>query len=97
VNKYFLSALAVVFAITATFISCNKINLPTELGQELIPTIDNINTFDTSLEVETYNKIFSFADDSARSIYSDEQFLGQINNDPIFGKTNAQMFFSIHS
>ncbi|HOZ85580.1 MAG TPA: DUF4270 family protein [Niabella sp.] len=92
-NKYFLSALAVVFAITATFISCNKINLPTELGQELIPTIDNINTFDTSLEVETYNKIFSFADDSARSIYSDEQFLGQINNDPIFGKTNAQMFF----
>lgn len=64
------------------------------MGLDLIPPVDNIHTFDTTLDVETYNKIFSFADDSARSIYSDEQFLGVLT-DPIFGKTDAQMFFQL--
>ena len=93
-KKYFLPALGILFVLTAAFLSCNKINLPTELGQDLIPPVDNIHTFDTTLEVETYNKIFTFAEDSARSIYSDEQFLG-VMNDPIFGKTDAQMFFQL--
>lgn len=76
------------------FVSCNKINLPTELGQDLIPTIDNINTFDTTLEVETYNRIFTFSEDSARSYSAQLQYLGLLN-DPIFGKTDARMFFEL--
>lgn len=94
-KKYFLSFIGLSFILTVLLFSCNKINLPTDLGQDLIPPVDNIHTFDTSLDVETYNKISAFADDSAKSVYSDEQFLGQINNDPIFGKTNAQMFFQL--
>lgn len=78
----------------AVLFSCNKINLPTELGQDLIPPVDNVHTFDTTLDVETYNGIFSFADDSARSSYADLQYLGQMN-DPIFGRTDARMFFEL--
>lgn len=94
-KRYFLPVLGIFCGtLIATLLSCNKINLPTELGLDLIPPVDNIHTFDTTIEVETYNKIFTFADDSARSILTDEQFLG-VMNDPIFGKTEAQMFFQI--
>lgn len=92
--KYIASALGISALAIVLLVSCNKINLPTEMGQDLIPPVDNIHTFDTTLEVETYNKIFTFADDSARSIYADLQYLG-VMNDPIFGKTDAQMFFQL--
>jgi len=90
--------------ITATlllFSSCKKINEATELGGDLIPPVDNINTFDTVITVEAYNDLFtlggtdSLKEDSTRSHYSDEQFLGQINGDLLFGKTDAQMFFEL--
>lgn len=94
-NKFFLPALGICFVVTVAFISCNKINLPTELGQDLIPPIDNIHTFDTTLEVETYNGLFDPALDSFRTGVSFPQLLGVIDNDPIFGKTDARMFFQV--
>lgn len=33
------------------FFSCTKINEATELGDDLIPAVDNVNTFDTTLTV----------------------------------------------
>lgn len=75
--------------------SCSKINEATELGANLIPTIDNINTFDTTLDVETFNELFDLKNDSIRSIISDEQFLGYIGNDPLFGKTEASLFLQL--
>src|SRR5258705_850795 len=92
--------------ITATlifFISCKKINEVTDLGGDLIPPVDNINTFDTTLTVEAYNDLFTLGgsvadtlkEDSIRSHYSNEQFLGLINADPLFGKTDAQMYFEL--
>lgn len=92
--KYIASALGICALTVVLLVSCNKINLPTEMGQDLIPPVDNIHTFDTTLEVETYNKLFTFADDSARSTSSNFQYLG-LMNDPIFGKTDAQMFFQL--
>ena len=83
------------FILTATFVSCNKINLPTELGQDLIPPIDNIHTFDTTLEVETYNGIFDPLSDTFRTTISYPQMLGKITNDPIFGKTEGRLFFQV--
>ena len=84
------------------FSSCKKINEATELGGGLIPPIDNINTFDTTIDVEVYNDLFAFPgspdplkDDSLKSDYTDEQFVGKIDNDPLFGKTEAQMFFEL--
>ena len=75
--------------------SCRKINEATTLGGDLIPPVDNINTFDTTLDVETYNELFTMVNDSTRSIYSSPQMLGYISNDPLFGKTDARMFFEL--
>ncbi len=99
-------ALALATVITGTLIlfsSCRKINEATELGADVIPAVDNINTFDTTITVEAYNDLFtlggpvadSLKEDSTRSSYTDEQFLGQITSDPLFGKTDAQMFLEL--
>jgi hypothetical protein len=84
--------------ITGTLIllfSCRKINEATELGGGLIPPVDNITTFDTTLEVQAFNDTFTLATDSTLSLPEYEHFLGVINNDPIFGKTNAQIFLEL--
>ncbi|MFI5128612.1 MAG: DUF4270 family protein [Chitinophagales bacterium] len=92
--------------ITTTLIvlsSCRKINESTELGGDIIPAVDNVNTFDTLLTVEAYNDLFTLGgpvtdtlkEDSTRSDYRYEQFLGWINDDPLFGKTDAQMYFEL--
>lgn len=83
--------LCALFSISA-FISCTKINEPTELGGSLIPPIDNINTFDTTIDVETFNEVFG---DSTRSSRFEQQFLGTISNDPLFGRTTAAMFLEL--
>jgi hypothetical protein len=91
--KKFSSAFLLCALVSLTiFNSCKKINESTQLGGSLIPPIDNITTFDTTINVETYNEIFN---DSTRSNYFDEQFLGTINNDPVFGTTTAAMFFEL--
>lgn len=84
--------------ITSTFIlliSCKKINESTTLGGDLIPVVDNIHTFDTTLEVQTFNDTFSITTDT--TIYSSlyTNYLGQINSDPFFGKTDAKLFLEL--
>jgi len=99
-------ALALGLFITSIFIllgSCKKINEATELGSDVIPPVDNVKTFDTTLTVEAYNDLFilgggpadSLKQDSTTSSYTDEQFLGLISADPLFGKTGAQMYFEL--
>lgn len=90
------------FGVLAIFLliavsSCKKMNLATELGQGLVPAVDNIHTFETSLDISSFNNIFPTANDSLGSLASDEQFLGVINNDPVFGKTEARMYFQLLS
>jgi len=77
------------------FSSCTKINEATELGAGLIPAVDNISTFDTTLEVQAYNDIFTLATDSQRLAATEEHFLGVINTDPVFGKTDARIFLEL--
>jgi hypothetical protein len=94
-----LSILSVFSALLLLF-SCKKINEATDLGGGLIPPIDNINTFDTTINVEAYNDLFTFSgnpmtDDSTRSTSGDEHFLGLITNDPFFGKTDARIFLEL--
>ena len=90
-----LSLIAIVSTVAILFSACKKINDYTEVGGGLIPPIDNINTFDTSLTVETYNDSFRLSGDSLYTLSNDEQFVGLINNDPFFGKTDARMFFEL--
>lgn len=90
-----LSLIAIVSTVAILFSACKKINDYTEVGGGLIPPIDNINTFDTTITVQTFNDSFRLSGDSIYTLSSDEQFLGLINNDPFFGKTDARMFFEL--
>lgn len=78
-NNFVFSLIIFVF-VTA----CTKIT-NTEIGNGLIPPVDGITTFETTLAVKTYN-IFL---DSFRTSKYQEMMLGNIENDPLFGKTKA--------
>ena len=86
---------AIITGIVFVFSACKKINESTELGGGLIPPIDNINTFDTTLNVQAFNDTFGLATDSQYLAASAEHFLGLINSDPIFGKTDARIFLQL--
>lgn len=75
------------------FQSCKKINEATQLGGDLIPAVDNVNTFEAFLDVETDNFLLP---DSTRIGRTDEMALGVLN-DPSFGTTKSEMYFSISS
>lgn len=91
-NSLAFASLLVLFCLLHT--SCKKINEATELGGNLIPAVDNVTTFDTTLSVETFNGLFTNTDDSTRSTSSDQQFVGSIN-DALFGKTDGTIFFQL--
>ncbi|NTS42233.1 DUF4270 family protein [Flavisolibacter sp. BT320] len=73
--------------------SCTKLNEPTELGDELLPVVDNINTFDTTLDLNASYYPFY---DSSRHLLAENLALGKIN-DPVFGTTTADMYFNLSS
>lgn len=95
-HKHLALTLGVLFTSTLiSLVSCKKINESTTLGGDLIPAVDNINTFDTTLTVEAFNDTFSLATDSTRYTSDYEHFLGYISNDPFFGKTDARLFLEL--
>jgi hypothetical protein len=71
--------------------SCTKID-STSLGGDLIPAVDNVNTFDTTLTIEATQGLFY---DTSRIYYSDYHLLGSITNDPLFGKTSAGIYLEL--
>jgi hypothetical protein len=76
--------------------SCKKINEPTEIGDELIPPIDNINTFETFFSAQT-NNVAHYENDSTEMGITDIAAIGSISNDPEFGQTLANAYFNISS
>ncbi|RYY40788.1 MAG: DUF4270 family protein [Chitinophagaceae bacterium] len=70
--------------------SCRKINEATELGNGLVPAVDNINTFETFLDVETDNGRWN---GNTTVSPNDAMALGAITNDPEFGATKADIYF----
>jgi hypothetical protein len=89
------SFIAIITTVAILFSGCKKLNESTDLGGGLIPPVDNINTFDTSINVLTFNDTLKFANDSIRLGAGEEFFLGKINNDPFFGKTDARLFLQL--
>jgi hypothetical protein len=73
------------------FISCKKINEATDLGGDLIPAVDNVNTFEVALNAVTNNMLY---DDTTKVNYSDLVAAGDLN-DPEFGTTHADFHFNI--
>ena len=69
-------------------ISCTKLDTTT-IGGDFIPAVDNINTFADTLDVISSQ---SSGVDSPFVRGEDNQVLGYISNDPIFGKTSADVY-----
>ncbi len=73
------------------FSACTRIT-STELGAGLLPPIDGVTTLDTIVDVITDN----FDNPDTMRVYkSGNQVLGAITNDPLFGKTQASMYFEM--
>lgn len=71
---------------------CTKIDTTT-IGSGLLPVVDNVNTFDTTLEVSVKNYTDTESD-STYALSGRAHIIGNIN-DPVFGKTYANMYFQV--
>lgn len=71
---------------------CTKIDTTT-IGSGMLPVVDNVNTFDTVLDVSVKNYT-DFASDSEFVIPARAHIVGH-TDDPIFGKTDAAMYFQV--
>ena len=90
--RFILFCLSLLFIVS----SCKRINEATDLGEDLLPGIDGVHTFDTTLtSLQTYNHITDPLKDSIRIRFTEDQILGNISGDPLFGQTNAKMFLQL--
>lgn len=83
-----ISTLSVFFLF---LLACTRIDT-TRLGSGLLPAVDNVNTFDTVLEVQSDNLLMT---DTSRAFSNDDMAVGYISDDPEFGQTVAEMYFNI--
>lgn len=83
-----------VIAVLSFFLvfSCTKIDT-TDLGNDLIPAVDNVNTFETILDIETNNVLFT--NETTEFPYNLDHAVGIIENDPDFGRTDAALYFDV--
>jgi hypothetical protein len=91
VNRKKFVSFIIGFTGLLVYSSCNKIDT-TDLGNGLIPVVDNVHTFDTVLEVITDNFEFN---DTTRQYGDPTVSIGLIGNDPEFGKTSANLYVSM--
>ncbi len=91
-SRIFVASIGSMFLISLIFLlSCNKINLATELGDDLVPAVDNVHTFEVALATSTHNALLT---DTNLVGYYDLLSLGDLN-DPEFGHTHANINFNI--
>jgi len=89
-NRNVLIALAGLMALVLFNYGCKKFDTTT-LGGDLIPEIDNINTFGDTLDITATQGFFTDADTTIVAL-NDAHVLGKIENDPLFGKTSADVY-----
>ena len=68
--------------------SCTKLDTTT-LGGDLIPVVDNVNTFSDTLDIVSTQGIF---DDTTKVSSSQFHAIGAMNGDPLFGNTDAAIY-----
>lgn len=90
-SQYKIAVTGILFLFVFVF-GCTKID-STKLGQDLIPTVDNIHTFDTTLNVIANN--FDDPNTCDSIVASDLHALGIISNDPVFGKSTANIYLEL--
>jgi hypothetical protein len=91
VNRKFLAPFFLLALLITIASSCSRVDT-TDIGNGIIPPVDNINTLDTIFEVVTDNFLFN---DSSRIFDNEDHALGVIQNDPIFGRLAANVYFNV--
>jgi Domain of unknown function (DUF4270) len=91
VKKFSPAFVLLIVSFLLVFFSCKRINEATTLGGDLIPVVDNVNTFEVALNTVTTNALYN---DTVKVAYTDPVALGDIN-DPEFGKVHANFGFSL--
>lgn len=89
-SKNYLVSIICLLSICFITFNCTKIDTTT-IGSGLLPAVDNVNTFDTIINVISTN-IDSFNRDCVKIYPTDDRPLGYISNDPYFGTTSATIF-----
>ena len=82
---------SILFSSLVFLLSCKKVNEATTLGDDLVPAVDNVHTFEVALNTVTNNVLFN---DTTVVGYYDYVTLGDFN-DPEFGHTHANAAFNI--
>ncbi|MEO5892698.1 MAG: DUF4270 family protein [Ferruginibacter sp.] len=90
-QRKFLFLLAALAYVSIFNPGCTKIDTTT-LGEDLIPAVDNVSTFADTLVIDA-SRIENV--DTTRLARSETHVLGNINNDPVFGKTKADIFLEL--
>lgn len=67
---------------------CTKLDTTT-LGSDLIPVVDNVHTFADTLDIVTTQGVF---DDTLKVTRNENNILGYISGDELFGLTEANMY-----
>lgn len=88
-NSQYKTAVAGILISFLLTIGCTKIDT-TKIGSDLLPAVDNISTFDTTFNVIANNFAPLPVCDTLNR--GDLNALGIISNDPLFGKTNADIY-----
>lgn len=70
-------------------IGCTKLDT-TKIGNDLLPVVDNINTFADTIPVITSQGAFD--NDSTRLTLFEDYVVGKISNDPLLGSTDAELY-----
>ena len=89
--RFLKTALAGISAIIIIGFGCTKLDTTT-LGSDLIPVVDNVNTFEDLINVNASQGIFN---DTTSLTISEDRVLGRIDNDPDFGKTRASLYLQL--
>ncbi len=71
--------------------SCTKLDT-TSLGSDLIPAVDNINTFADTFLINAIQRDYL---DTTLVTNNEAHVLGNITNDPLFGKTDANIYLQL--
>ncbi len=69
---------------------CTKLDTTT-IGSDLLPEVDNVNTFADTLDINTTQAAFN---DTTKLLLS-ENFVVGTTNDPLFGSTDATLFLQL--
>ena len=88
-HKRILPIATAAFLFSLIIAGCTKLDT-TDIGSDLLPAVDNVNTFDTIISINTSQGVFS--SDSTKVVNTDDHVVGKITNDPLFGTTDAGIY-----